>query len=96
MKPPKKKRSHLHAPLGELVAPVLPPKETGEKIAQTPLRLPASILARVDEIAEDEDYSRNEVLVHFVRWALGEYEREQLAAAQARPDPKLPQKPSKK
>lgn len=61
---------------------VIPPRERkkGETIAQTPLRLPADMLRRVDEIADAEGYSRNEVLVLFVTWALAQHERERSGA----------------
>jgi len=58
------------------VSRILPPKERGEELVTTSFRCPESILKKVDRIAADSGYSRNEVLVHFVNWATREYEEE--------------------
>jgi metal-responsive CopG/Arc/MetJ family transcriptional regulator len=35
------------------------------------------MIERLDSIAEAEGYSRNEVVAHFLRWAIQQYEKEQ-------------------
>jgi metal-responsive CopG/Arc/MetJ family transcriptional regulator len=58
------------------VTRILPPREKeGEQVA-TGVRLPKTLLDRLDEIGESENYSRNEVILHFLKWALEEYEAE--------------------
>lgn len=55
---------------------VLPPREKEGKRVNTGVSLPEDLLRRLDEVAELENYSRNEVVMHFLRWALVEYEKE--------------------
>jgi hypothetical protein len=59
--------------LGEPVA-VLPPREKEGKQTQTGVRMPEALLQRLQEVADAENYSRNEVIVYFLKWALGAYE----------------------
>lgn len=54
---------------------ILPPDEGPFKPISW--RIPAKLLARVDAIGKMTRLSRQDVLVHFVRWAVEEYEREQ-------------------
>lgn len=64
------------------VSPILPPKEDEELVPRTAY-LPARMWERLSEIADEtkaagpkKGYSRNEVIIHFLNWALVEYERE--------------------
>jgi hypothetical protein len=65
------------------VSPILPPKEDEEMVGKSAY-LPKSIWTRLAEIAEEtksEDpmkrgYSRNEVMIHFLRWAIREHDAE--------------------
>lgn len=66
------------------MSPVLPPKEDEEMVGKSAY-LPKSIWTRLGEIAEEtkaddptgKGYSRNEVMIHFLRWAIREHETEQ-------------------
>lgn len=55
---------------------VLPPKT---ELSSTGIRVPKALLKRLEEIAGMEDYSRNEVILYFLEWALKEYEKEKTA-----------------
>ncbi len=54
---------------------ILPPKEEGDTVT-TSLRMPRAMIARLDEIADESGYSRTEVILHFCRWAIQEWEAE--------------------
>lgn len=62
--------------VGMDVTRILPPRDKESETVGTGVRLPKSLLARLDEIADDENYSRNEVIAHFLKWALEQYETE--------------------
>lgn len=55
---------------------ILPPKDAEGEIIPTSLRFPRGLLAKLDVVARESGYSRTEVITHFVRWALQEYEME--------------------
>lgn len=59
------------------VSRILPPKEDTKVMVTTSLRVPPAMLKRLDEIAEESGYTRSEVMLHFWRWAIQEYEAEQ-------------------
>lgn len=62
--------------VGVDVTRILPPREKeGEQMA-TGIRVPKALLERLDEIADAENYSRNEVIAHFLKWAVEQYEAE--------------------
>lgn len=61
--------------LGESVA-VLPPREKDGKQVNSGIRMPEDLLGRLQEIADAENYSRNEVIVYFLKWAVKAYEAE--------------------
>jgi metal-responsive CopG/Arc/MetJ family transcriptional regulator len=43
------------------------------------VRLPKSLIGELDEIAEQSNWSKNQVIIHFLRWARDEYRRERAA-----------------
>lgn len=57
------------------VSRILPPKEDQEMVT-TSLRMPRALIAELEAVAEESGYTRSDVIVHFVRWALDEYKRE--------------------
>ncbi len=62
------------------VSRILPPREDeGESIGVS-LRIPEALLKRIDAVAKEAGYSRTEVLLHFTRWAIQEYEAERRAS----------------
>jgi hypothetical protein len=61
--------------LGASVA-VLPPREKEGKQVNTGIRMSEDLLQRLQEVAAAENYSRNEVIAYFLRWALKAYEAE--------------------
>ena len=65
--------------------PVLPPKEPKTKdTINSGVLFPKWLHERISQIAHERGYSRNEVIIHFLKWALQEHEREeQIAATQA-------------
>jgi len=68
---------------GSKIVPILPPKDEPELMAST-VYLPEETWERLKQIAAEtraEDpkgkgYNRNEVIMHFLGWAISEYERE--------------------
>ena len=60
------------------VSRILPPSEGAT--TQISLRMPNAILVKLDGIAEDSGHPRSDVIMHFLRWALQEYEAEQQAS----------------
>lgn len=55
---------------------ILPPKENEKDTVQFSVTFPRSVVNRLDAIALEEGYSRGGVVLHFVKWALEEFERE--------------------
>ena len=70
---------------------ILPPKREPKTRGST-VHLPDDVWERLDEIAEETraddpngaGYSRNEVIAHFIRWAMREYETERRAKKKAK------------
>jgi hypothetical protein len=62
---------------------VLPPKEEGT-LEPAAFRLPKSLIKELDEIAEESNWSKNQVVIHFLRWARDEYRKERAAEAAAK------------
>jgi metal-responsive CopG/Arc/MetJ family transcriptional regulator len=58
------------------VSRILPPKDIEGEPVTTSLRLPKGIVHKLDVIAQETNYSRTEVITHFMRWAIQEYEAE--------------------
>lgn len=58
------------------VRPILPPKENEGEPVTTSIRIPKGMLAKLDLIARESNYSRSEVMLHFFRWAIVEYDNE--------------------
>lgn len=54
---------------------LLPKRRPGKRKGAT-ITLPESLWEEVDAIAVAQNYSRNEVVEHFLEWALEEYGRE--------------------
>lgn len=61
--------------------PVLTPKE--DLVGRT-VRLPQSLWDQLDRIADEANYSRNEVHVKFIEWAVKQYEEEKAAEKKKR------------
>lgn len=59
---------------------VLPPKEEGTLVSAS-FRLPQSLIDELEEIAEESHWSKNQVAIHFLRWARDEYRKEKAAEA---------------
>jgi metal-responsive CopG/Arc/MetJ family transcriptional regulator len=59
------------------VSKILPPAE-GET-TQFGIRAPISLVERLDAVAKESGHSRTDVVLHFLRWALQEYESEKKA-----------------
>lgn len=57
--------------------PVLPPKQRDQPLVSTSVRLPKDLIDALDEIAGATDYSRNDVVLHFLRWAVDAYKKQQ-------------------
>lgn len=66
----------MHTEVSE-VSRILPPKEDEGEPLSTSLRIPKAILGRIDAVAKASNYTRTEVILHFLRWALEEYDAEQ-------------------
>lgn len=62
---------------GVTVSRILPPKEDVEVPVTTSFRIPPSVLKDLDEVSEESGYTRTDVMIHFLRWALQEYRAEQ-------------------
>lgn len=60
--------------MGVVLSRILPPPE-GEAVG-TSIRVPKAMLKRIDDVAEESGHSRTDVILHFLRWALQEYELE--------------------
>ena len=61
---------------GVSVSRILPP--VGEdKTTQVNIRMSDKTLARIQLISTETKHSKTAIILHFVEWALGEYEREQ-------------------
>lgn len=58
------------------VSRILPPKDPEGELVATSLRIPEALVKRLDVVAKESSYSRTEVILHFLRWALQEYEAE--------------------
>lgn len=61
---------------------ILPPRKDEGELVTTSLRLPEGILGRIDKIVKDskKTYSRTEVMIYFLRWAIEEHEKEEALA----------------
>lgn len=59
------------------VSRILPPKEKTEAMITTSLRAPRALLKELNDIADAEGRSRNDVMLHFWTWAIQEYRAEQ-------------------
>jgi metal-responsive CopG/Arc/MetJ family transcriptional regulator len=57
------------------ISKLLPPK-TSNTHAQLSLRVPAEIIDGLDEVAGDVGYTRSQVVVRFLRWAIEQYKEE--------------------
>jgi predicted DNA-binding protein len=68
---------------GVSVSRILPPKEFGEAVT-TSLRMPKGMMARLDAVAQESGYTRTEVILHFLKWALEEYEVEKASERKAK------------
>lgn len=76
------------------MAPVLPPKEQKPKEnVNSGVVFPKWLHERIGEIATERGYSRNEVIIFFLKWALQEHERETAGSAAA---PTTAEKPARK
>lgn len=69
------------------MSPILPPKQQPE-LKGSSVYLPDAMWERLSEIADlskteagpkVKGYSRNEVIIHFLQWAIEEWERERRA-----------------
>lgn len=54
---------------------MLPPKRFKGEMTNTSVRLPGDLVKELDRIAEESNYSRSEVIHHFVAWAVEEYRK---------------------
>lgn len=52
------------------------PREEDEELVPAGLQLPKSLRDKLDQVAKYEELSRNKVIIHFLRHALKEWERE--------------------
>lgn len=56
---------------------MLPPQDPRDfDTDNTSIQIPKWLKKRLDEIADREKYSRNRVIVYFLKWALQQYEVE--------------------
>lgn len=55
---------------------LIPPKPKPEETATSTVRLAKAMIAKLDEIAAALGYSRNEVIVLFLQWAITEHEKD--------------------
>lgn len=73
----KSQRNKRHVHEREVaVSRILPPKEQEGDLIPTSLRIPSVILKKLDAISKESGYIRTEVMLHFLRWAIQEYEAE--------------------
>lgn len=64
-----------------LVKPVVP---AGEGVAKPlSLRVPEKLISRIDAVAKETGNARTETLLHLVRWALDEYDRQRAEEREA-------------
>lgn len=68
--------------LGKKIIPPNPAK--GIESTQTSIRFHNDILKKLDEVATREDYSRSEIVMFLLRWALEQYEAD---SEQEQPEP---------
>lgn len=64
---------------------ILPPKPWKKENVGTSIRLPADLLERIDEIAEEAGYGnrgRSEVIELFLTWAIAQHELEKKKEAE--------------
>jgi hypothetical protein len=66
------------------VSPILPPRGPAGPFTQATIRLPKPLLELIERIAEEEGYSRNEVVQHFLQYAITEFQRERAEPAEGR------------
>lgn len=60
------------------MAPVLPPRDDKpEGTKSSGVVFPLWLFDRLTQIAKERRYSRNEVIIRFLSWALQEHEREE-------------------
>lgn len=55
---------------------IRPRADEGEPLS-TSLRIPKKILERLDAVAKASNWTRTEVILEFLRWALEEHEEEE-------------------
>lgn len=65
------------------MAPILEPKERGDLEGLT-VRLPKPMWAELQEVADTEHYSRNEVIIRFLRYAIDAHRKEKAEMAKSR------------
>lgn len=65
---------------------IRPPKR--EPMGSTNIRIPQRILSRLDEIADGEDLSRNQLIAHFLEYAIGRYDEETGSTGVGSPKPR--------
>lgn len=78
------------------MSPIPPPLEDNDPMRAVTMRLPISLLAELDAVADEVSYSREALVRYFLRWAVEDYRRakSELAAADAE-SAKKPRAPKK-
>lgn len=65
-------------PRGARLSKVIPDKDPLDlEPKTTTIRIGRKLLAQIDSVAEEENISRNDVLIYFLKWALREYRTDQ-------------------
>lgn len=60
--------------------PVIPEKDPRDReTVSTGIQIPVWVRTRLEELAEAEGYSRNEIIVFLLKWGLEQYEAERKA-----------------
>lgn len=58
------------------MSPIIPPREDEEDMVNTTARLPAAVVDTMDFIGAEEKekgYSRNDIMIHLIRYAAGRW-----------------------
>lgn len=64
---------------GSTLSKILPPKENEKDFEAFSVRLPKSLVRGLEAVSEESGHSRNQVVIHFLKWAMTEYANEREA-----------------
>ena len=56
--------------------PIFPPGDDSRASRPLAIRFPAELIRRIDQVARETHNTRSAIVLHAVRWALDEYQRQ--------------------